>query len=312
MKTLYLMIICFFMINHSTLSQIDPPWYMQFDFETIEYKNFITLDSSLVWQIGEPSKPYLDTAFSGEKVIMTDTLNSYPGNTKDCFYLIIDPIKYKWFGYTWCDLEFHHRIDCDSSTEGGYLEISYDKGQNWKNIIFDSIHFEIDEWSFADPINFYEKDDTLENGMPAFSGRNMEWQHTRFRWGEFGVKKSTIDTVLIRFCFLSDSNQTNKDGWMIDDIKITVITPSNIKKNNHNSGIRIIPNPVKDISLIDLSHINTPERIIVYSSTGLKLIDDHLYTPEYQISRSDLSPGIYYIRVITEDEKVHSGSFVVQ
>ena len=313
------MIICIFMINHSTFSQADLPWHVEFDFETIEYKNFITLDSSLVWQVGEPSKSYLDTAFSGAKVIMTDTLNPYPANTKDCFYLIIDPIKYLWFGYTICELEFQHKTDCDTITEGGYIEVSYDKGKKWKNIIYDSIHFEIDDWTFTYSENFYEKDDTLETGMPAFSGNHLAWQYSKFMWGTGGVKKNSIDTVLIRFCFLSDSIQTNKDGWMIDDIKITVITPSNINKNNHYTGIRVIPNPVKDISLIDLSHINTPERIIVYSSTGLKVIDDYLDAPEYQISRSDLSPGIYFIRVITEDEKVYSGShacrqagFVVQ
>lgn len=306
------MIICIFMINHSTFSQADLPWHVEFNFETREYKNFITLDSSVVWQVGEPTKPYFDTAYSGEKVIITDTLNPYPVNTKDCFYLIIDLNKYTWFGYTWCDLEFHHKIDCDSATEGGYIEVSYDKGKKWKNIIFDSIHFEIDDWRFADPINFYEKDDTLENGVPAFSGRNMEWRHSGFRWGEFGVKKSSIDTILIRFCFLSDSNQTDKDGWMIDDIKIATRVPYNVNNNKHSNNIKIIPNPVRDVSVIDLSQIDNPKHLIVYNSSGIKVIEEQINVPEYKISRSDLSPGFYYVRVIAEDEKVYSGSFVVQ
>ncbi|MFW5821384.1 MAG: hypothetical protein ACOCWA_08845 [Bacteroidota bacterium] len=155
MKSFYLLLIFTTLVIQTTFSQTYPPWQVEFDFETIDYKNFITLDSSVVWQVGEPSKSYFDTAFSGEKVIITDTLNTYPINTKDCFYLTIDLIKYTWFGYTWCDLEFRHKIDCNSGTEGGYVEVSYDKGQNWKNIIFDSIHFEIDEWSFADPHRYF-------------------------------------------------------------------------------------------------------------------------------------------------------------
>ena len=312
MKYVYMLTIFIFLMIETTFTQIIPRYNEKFDFETSEYNVFITLDSSAVWQVGHPSKPNLDTAFSGEKVIMTDTLNPYPANTRDCFYLIIDPINYLWFGYTWCDLEFHHKIDCDSTTEGGFIEVSYDKGKKWKNIIFDSIYNEIDYWRTTEAHNFYGKSDTLGNGVPAFTGRNLEWQQSRFSWGAPGIKKSTIDTVLIRFCFLSDSLQTDKDGWMIDDIKVRSSYSSSVKKNKYNTGIQIIPNPVKDISVINLSHINTPERISVYSSTGLKVIDDHLDAPKYQISRSDLSPGIYYIRVITEDEKVHSGSFVVQ
>ena len=99
---------------------------------------------------------------------------------------------------------------------------------------------------------------------------------------------------------------------MIDDINVTVSYPSSVNKNKHTTDIKIIPNPVKDISVIGLSHINSSGRIIIYNSSGIKILDEQVDTTEYEISGSELSPGFYYVMVITEDEKVYTGSFVVQ
>lgn len=311
MKTFCLFILISFLTNVTSFCQEN---FLRelLEFETTDYLDVLIPDSSGVWQVGEPQKQFFNSAYSGRRAIMTDTLQSYPVSMNNCFYLIIDPVNYKWFGYTWCDLEFHHKMDCDTLTEGGYVEISYDKGENWKNIIFDSIYKEIDEWYFAEAHNFYEKDDTLENGIPAFSGHNPEWRHSRFSWGAVGVKKSTIDTILIRFCFQSDSIQTDKDGWMIDNIYIKSTNPSSINSDKQSADVRLFPNPVEDISVIDLSDINHPAQVIFYNYMGKMVFYDRVNNSTYSIARSDFGPGVYYVKLITEDEKVYSGSFVVQ
>ena len=45
---------------------------------------------------------------------------------------------------------------------------------------------------------------------------------------------------------------------------------------------------------------------------GKMVFSDRVNNSAYSIARSDFGPGVYYVKLITEDEKVYSGSFVVQ
>lgn len=69
--------------------------------------------------------------------------------------------------------------------------------------------------------------------------------------------KSLQNFALIRFCFQSDSIETNKNGWMIDDVQLRFIgyCPFNCTsvENYSKKQLNITPNPVtENIVILDL------------------------------------------------------------
>lgn len=123
-----------------------------------------------LWQVGIAQKSKLDSSFSGLPVIITDTLNSYPAGADDWFYLSIPGSDENPNWYSWAEgiLSFRHHFHTDSLLDGGFIEISYDRGESWVNIIYD------------DPVmqeftGLYSPDDTITGGIPAFSGTSDGW-----------------------------------------------------------------------------------------------------------------------------------------
>ncbi len=91
-----------------------------------------------VWQIGFPSKDF----FSGNEYvippsIMTDTINSYPINNSSSFEISFGNETLKYI-YHFFVISFQHKVQTNSGHDGGIVEISYDDGTNWTNIISDS------------------------------------------------------------------------------------------------------------------------------------------------------------------------------
>ena len=50
---------------------------------------------------------------------------------------------------------------------------------------------------------------------------------------------------MVRFTFISDGNETNKDGWIIDNFQVDNFS-SGIKDIANDNLISIYPNPAKD------------------------------------------------------------------
>ena len=107
------------------------------DTSTVKYVKIDTTNHNNIWQIGRPSKTVFTSAYSIPNAIVTDTILPYPINNHSSFIITIkDP---QWFQGSPSELDFFHQYNTDSGKDGGYIDVSYNGGAKWKNILYDSI-----------------------------------------------------------------------------------------------------------------------------------------------------------------------------
>jgi len=260
-----------------------------------------------LWQIGNPQKTFFDSAHSGIKAILTDTLNSYqPKDTSSFTYIIRDP-------YTKTCLtcmQFWHKYDMDTVGDKGIIDASYDGGNSW--IMVKDTSGIMPWWSF-----FYWEQDYHEgsgNYSPhklITSGTSDDWIRSKFCWQWYlPEKKDTIiimpDSLMIRFTFISDSILKNKEGWMIDDI----ITSSGgsevcsgIEENENRAEITVVPNPFSFQTILRTNKVLNHSTLLVYNAFGQKVKQlENISGQTIPIFRENLPEGIYFI-LLTENNK---------
>jgi len=180
--------------------------------------SFLRIDStqsSNIWQVGKPRKLIFDSAYTQPFALVTDTVNPYPVNNRSSFEI---KLKRPDTAFCWSTmtLSFLHKYETDSLYDGGYIEISYDGGINWINVIEDTT-------LILKNLYFYKKSDTINGGCAAFSGNSKKWNPISIIWERgSGIAQYTIDFVIIRFSFVSDSIDSGKSGWLIDELLLLV------------------------------------------------------------------------------------------
>ena len=263
-----------------------------------------------LWQVGIAQKSKLDSSFSGLPVIITDTLNSYPAGADDWFYLSIPGSDENPNWYSWAEgiLSFRHRFHTDSLMDGGFIEISYDRGESWVNIIYD------------DPVmqeftGLYSPDDTITGGIPAFSGTSDGWHYTEFHWVWYAlVKTATIQTdgiPVMRFRFVSDGNDTGKDGWLIDELVFRGYSVFGAVEDQRGEEFHVFPNPCKYFLYVDYQAIGFRPLFRIYNGDGKLMSEKILYGPEI-LDVSFLVPGVYFYSVLNGNETLQQGTIVKQ
>jgi hypothetical protein len=128
----------------------------------------------------------------------------------------------------------------------GIIEYSVDTGVTWTNV-------------FNDPhvYNFYGfsifNQDTLPSGEYAFSGTDTAWQDI---WLCFDLTwLSFNDSIYFRFTLKSDSIQTNKEGWMIDNLMAHISIMHPVREVDKMDYMNVYPNPTKDFVNIEMEKI---------------------------------------------------------
>lgn len=315
----HFLIICITLMPIISWSQIEPgEGIYPIDscrFEEVCNMLYIPDDSSNLWQVGKPQKTLFDTAYSPDMVIITDTVSNYPMGNHSWFQISVQGYQYMSL-----ILSFMHRIDSDSGRDGGYVEISTDSGNTWINLVWDTCNF-----STSSPCpyyilqeNFYAISDTLYNGQPGFSGTSDGWVHSQFQWiWDFPVKpgrKDSVmsgmsDSIMFRFHFISDSIDNGREGWMIDNIKISSVNlgfaVNNIRKNK--IQLNVFPNPVSDHVLISFDN---PRQLfhsiyITNITGGVVRKMENVRSDRLQIDRDNLPAGIYLVTI--QNEKGEGG-----
>ncbi|NVO02679.1 MAG: T9SS type A sorting domain-containing protein [Bacteroidetes bacterium] len=269
------------------------------DSNNFESPNFhLVIDSSQIgnlWQIGKPVKPIFNAAYSPTHAIVTDTLNNTTQNNLSSFTLKFLP-NYWGSG----KLTFRHQYDMDSIYAGGYIDISYNLGINWENIVNDT------NWLSTFTTNIYGKHDTISGNIPAFTGSSNGWQLSEFAWiydiaTKWGIP---FDTVFIRFNFKSNSTAISKEGWMIDNITFNgydVVGKVEIEKKEMDE-IQISPNPTSD--LINIESKVALKSICIYSCEGNLVYKSNINKKHsMKISMNAFKQGIYYIKTIDIEGK---------
>lgn len=229
------------------------------------------------WQIGSPDKAVFNIAYSSPNVIVTDTANPYPVNDTSSF-TVIHIAGYGWSsGYPKVDIGGYYFVHSDSLTDYGYIDFSADMGNTWYR---------------ADSMLGYCSWGAQEE-LPIFTGNSNGWQHFYYCL-EVPATVNAGDTILYRFNFISDFNQTNKDGLMFDNLHFEDWAESVQEVQDENS-ISIFPNPVSERLNIRKTKSVDVEDIQVMNLSGQILITNIPINSE-SIDVSSLPKGIYYLK----------------
>ncbi|MCH8330026.1 MAG: T9SS type A sorting domain-containing protein [Bacteroidetes bacterium] len=293
-----LIAICFLVIPYSIYAQLLTTVSFENNSELIRID---TSDTNNIWQIGIPQKQYLNTAYSPQFAIVTDTINPYPNNNLSKFELTIEATIQGWGQGAIPILQFYHRYDTDSLQDGGYIEVSYDGGLTWINISDDN--------SNIDPSTCtINPAPVISGGQKAFTGRpwqGNEWLHCTVTWNEWCFGSGYPDTIDVRFVFQSDSTFSGKEGWLIDEIVFGTDICSGIEQFTSQQNIKIYPNPSREDILIELDERISNNTFITLHDvlgkdfkTGFRIIGDK----KLKVLRNDLPPGIYLLKVINRNK----------
>lgn len=314
MKKFYPFIL-FLLVFQSINAQIWLPdykitiWYGDtLQFET-DYPYLQTYPSdSNVWQIGTPSKTVFNAAFSPSKAIITDTLNPYPANNHSYFDVKIG--AFNFFGFYENDMfiDMKHQYHTDSLSDGGYISVSYDNGATFMNIIRDTVYNE--DRPAWENLNLYNESNTLYNGEFGFSGNSDGWVNTGFAWHYTPVINapkpvSFPDTLILRFNFISDDLQSDKEGWMIDNIRFFAVDlGSNIDNPQLGQDLfSVYPNPLNNEAVVSLNKVYKQSKLRLFTASG-KAINEQttLNTDKIYLNRANLPPGLYILQLIADDK----------
>ncbi len=274
------------------------------------------------WQIGPPQKDFFNTAYSVPNAIVTDTLGFYPSVNHSWFDLYIGQFNMGgsyalYYPYN-IFIDFRHKFDTDTLRDGGYLQVSWDKGLNWMNIISDTVYtWGVSPYWGWENINLYTTSDTLYNGEYGFSGHSNGWIHTSFAWHVIPVDhmlEFPPDTMIVRFNFISDADHHDKEGWMIDHIRLFAIDLGSgiVEPSSFAEKVRIAPNPMKNLAVVSFDKPYARIDFELYNNLG-HLVNKtfSMNSKSFQIHRNNMPAGLYLCKILLDNNKLISKQVVL-
>ncbi len=285
------------------------PWTVISFEEPTPYITILPLSQN-IWQIGAPHKTFFNAAYTLPNAIVTDTMNNYPVNNLSSFELIVGTFNFPWYPWS-VFVDFRHKYDTDTLSDGGYITVSWDNGLTWTNIIDDNNNFfEITPhhpWGPYGNNNLYNSWSILSNGEEGYCGHSGNWIHSCMAWYNFPVDKKTDwvpDTMRLRFNFISDSIQQNREGWMIDQIRLfSIDLGSGIQEFlAGRSHSYFFPNPVTTTATFTLNKTYRDVHYEIMDSRGVLISkSDRGTCDEFTFERTGIPPGIYFMRLFLDN-----------
>jgi hypothetical protein len=275
----------------------------------------VHLDTAIpsnIWRIGQTSKAEFLPSTSA---IVTGLSLPYPINNDSYFDINISGVKYNYINPL---ITFDHKFITDTLNDGGYIEVSFDQGTTWKNVVYDSTMY----YNFGNTgrTNVYSPIDTITGKIPSFNGSSNGWIHSEIEWVWWMMTKSVNDftypagdTLTLRFHFKSDNNQTNKAGWIIDNVNISNIIIGGVDDYLDNANISISPNPLSESASVRLMKENVfIHSIEVFDVVGHCVLSEHgLKTRNYTFNKNNLQRGIYFMKIEDSDAMLYSRKCII-
>jgi hypothetical protein len=189
------------------------------NFEDTAYVNWIT--TSNIWEFGTPNSTnaIINAAYSGNNCWKTKLSGNYPASITDYLYT-------PYFNLSCSDsviLSFMHRFDTEQNVDGGRIEYTVNSGITWE--ILDT----------TASSNWYNSTNLSTMGTKGWSGNSNGWKEV-----SVALKRFERKPELIRFRFRFSSNASNnKNGWAIDDFKVSAREVYNIALNDYDFNNKI-------------------------------------------------------------------------
>jgi hypothetical protein len=230
-----------------------------------------------VWQIGQPQKVIFDSSYTLPNSIVTKLDTSYPPNDTSSFIfreLITSQLSAGYFAFF---VEGYFKINSDTISDYGYIEFSPNNGISWHKL--------------SPMISYPNGSNKIDS---IFTGNTNGWAYFGSFVGGYNYNIQSGDTVAYRFTFISDSVQTNKEGWILDNIGFDFIGESVPEIENANL-INISPNPTNNNLIINRNPTNTKEIIQVFNYTGQIVLENSNFKGRY-IDTRQLQNGFYLLK----------------
>ncbi len=249
-----------------------------------------------IWQIGKPSKIIFNQAYSEPKAIVTDTLQYYPVNNVSSFILKLP--QQSFLDQTYTEIVLLHKYDMDSLTDYGIIDVSYDEGRSWCPVSTDNT-YEIDYWRRIGS-------SITHNNIITGSLRDA-WakENIVFIWyyPVEGCNYEYPDFLWLRFRFVSDEIQQNKEGWLIDDISIEGSVISGLQEEASLS-FEVSPNPCSNFLKIRPSFESGKElTVYMYDILGKLVLYNKYPATNISVKTEKLENGIYFYIILDRESK---------
>ncbi|MEZ4883824.1 MAG: T9SS type A sorting domain-containing protein [Chitinophagales bacterium] len=286
MKQIITFIILFILVNSQTLfsqqynSFEDPNQNLLINIDTANHSN--------IWQIGQPSKTLFSSAFSPPNALTTDTANTYPIDNQSSFSFKIDR-SLLWAGFPYFILEWWQKMDCEKGVDGGIIEVSYDNQTTWYNIFEDPLHQPFMLSSI--PVV------SLFSGQKGISEQDNTWKRMGFCWSE--SSNIPADTIFLRFTFVSNSVDTQQEGWIIDNFHVYETIIDEIEDGTYFAQqITLHPNPTNNRFVL---HLQNPKlqnlQLTITDIHGRTLQHTPLLQSSIEVDLSEQPNGIYLVQI---------------
>lgn len=167
------------------------------------------------WEIGTPSYGRTNSAFTGTNSWDINLNRPYTGTG------VINTLMSPFLDFSDVEdaiISFINNRDIDTTQDGVFLEVSFDRGLTWDEIV-----------SVNDPGRIRWYNSSIAGGglggTPVLAGKSSCWANTwKVGWHESELYLPSIfnfrKEVLIRFAFFSENDFSGNDGISIDDVLI--------------------------------------------------------------------------------------------
>lgn len=273
--------------------------------ETLPLK-YLYLDSvnnaQNIWQIGTPEKDNILLPFTPSRSIVTDTMFSYPTNDTSSF--IIAVCHYYQGGFlpylTVSNWELNYYMDSDEGNDFGKIEVSVDNGDTWWNLNEAG-------WISGDTILSGNTGGLAKMRFdPTFDPTPTFYDHMMTVSNNMTIP---IESMWIRFTFISDNIAENKMGWIIESLNSGQGLFSSVNDIKRNSiGINIFPNPTSGLARLEIQNKELNNYSIqLFSSTGALVHQTSIENGfQKELNLLGLPQGIYHF-MVTNQENLKKG-----
>ena len=290
-------IFCYLLIYSDVYSQHTDIYGTNFDKPNSDLVS-VFIDSTKqnnIWQAGNPKKYFFRLNHPTDTTSMVTLLTkSYPPNNTSIFTVVFNPLLLP-VNIESFDLSFSYQIDTDTLNDFGYVEVSPDSGVTWDNLSSSQSKYILYRLVHNVPFDsfyFTGREVLKYNGMPII---------------DFVIKGDFMKcrTLIFRFTFKSDSIDTYKEGWCINEIFLEVNRPNSIEdpKKDNNKGLLCYYIP--DVQNLFLKFQGTDiKEYTLYDINGKLVKQSKLPASSATISGVYLPAGFYTLVVNNMKGKV--------